>query len=290
MHQHDQEMITALAEGTLAGEAAAAARAEIEACPACASDLELQTFALTALDSVPQAHLTELESARLRRDVRNGLGVFKEEVRFEPSRKQRRFPIAAFGTAAAVLIAVVAIAPRLSLVGGADSADTVALESAETTVATTIAANFDSAAGQIQSGEQDIRTADPTRAPLAATTTVVAPPEGASDLYGYYAENPDLVLLRSRLQAQEFDPDSARLFALKDAEAEVPEEDVNTVNSCLVVTLSSSDEFVEGFQFARGNYDGREVIFYVYLAEEPSKSAVVVQTADTCEELARAGP
>ena len=283
----------ALAEGTLDATAASAARAEIETCSDCVHDLELQALALTALETAPPAQLSEFESAKLRRDIRGELGVFKEEVTFEPSKRQRRFPIAAFGTAAAVLIAVVAIAPRLSLVGGADSADTVALEAAESTIAaaTTAAPRLDAAAGQVQVGEEDnLGTAAPTTSPNALSTTMAPPPEGALERVGYYAANPDLTLLRSRLESQEFDPDSARLFALKDAEAEIAEEDVNTVNSCLVVTLSTSDEFIEGFQFARGNYDGREVIFYVYLAEEPAESAVVVQAADNCEELARAGP
>ncbi|NND03450.1 MAG: hypothetical protein HKN91_11745 [Acidimicrobiia bacterium] len=290
MHQHDQDLIMALAEGSLDEEAATAARAEVEACRECARDLELQTFAFEALHSMPDAHLTEFESAGLRRNLRNELGVFKEEIQFEPSKKRRRFPIAAFGTAAAVLIAVVAIAPRLSLVGGGDSADTVALESAP---ATTAAAQFDAQAGLPEGGAEDnLATAAPatTNAPLAASTTTPPPPESVRDLLGYYAENPDLTLLRSRLEAQEFEPESARLYALKDSGLEVAEEDVNTVNNCLVLTLTNSEEFVEGFQFARGNYDDREVIFYVYLAEEPAASAVLVQAADTCEELARAGP
>jgi len=292
MHQHNQELIMALAEGNLDEAAAASARAEIEACADCSRDLELQTFAIEALDSVPGAHLSEFESAKLRRDIRSELGVFKEEVTFEPTKRQRRFPIAAFGTAAAVLIAVVAIAPRLSLVGGADSADTVALEAADSTVAaSTLAPSLDGQAGLVQGGEEDNRSTTAAPASTAApATTTSPPPESGVDLLGYYLENPDLDLLRTRFEAQDFDSESARLFALKDAGAEVPETDVNTVSNCLVVTLSTGDEFIEGFQFARGMIDGREVIFYVYLAEEPAESAVVVQAADNCEELARAGP
>lgn len=279
----------ALAEGSLDESAVASARAEIEACLDCARDLELQVLAMSALRSMPHTELTEFESAKLRRDIRSELGVFQEEVKFEPTKRRRRFPIAAFATAAAVLVAVVAVAPRLSLVGGADSADTVALEAAESTASSTTAAFDQGAAGLQPAAEQDMISAATTAAPMAATTTAL-PPGAALDLLGYYAANPDLAQLRSSLRDQDFEPESVRQFARLDAGETVPEEDLRAVNSCLVRTLTTSDEFVEGFQFARGNYDGQEVIFYVYLATDPSESAVVVQAADTCEELARAGP
>ena len=288
MHQHDQDLIMALAEGILDEGAAASARAEIMSCPECAADLELQDFALAALNDMPDAALTEFESARLRRDLRNELGVFKEEVRFEPTKQRRRFPFAALGTAAAVLIAVVAVAPRLNLVTGGD-ADTVALETTAAP-ATTAAASFDAQASGGGAEEHADTTAAPTTAPLAATTTTFPVPSATLNVLGYYAENPDLGQLRSRLEAQDYEPEFAIDYALKDAGAEVPEDDAATVDNCLAVTLSLSEEFVDGFQFARGSFDGRESVFYVFLAEDPEESAVVVLAADTCEELGRAGP
>lgn len=284
MHQHDLDLIMALADETLDGESAAAARAEIAGCAECSLDLEMQTTALAALHDLPEAALTEFESARIRRDVKQQLGIFKEEVRFEPSKKRRRFPVAAFGTAAAVLIAVVAVAPRLSLVGGSGDADTVGLPAASPTTA---AATFDAFGGQ-----ENVQSL--SEAPAATTTTVVpeatSAPSSGEDLLGYYEESPDLGQLRTRIAASEYDETFAREFVLKDADGAIEEEDANGVNSCLIVALNSSDEFVAGFQIARGVFDEREAIFYVYLGEDLSESAVVVQAADTCEELARAGP
>ena len=44
MHQHDQELIMALAEESLDPQAARAAREEIASCRQCSEDLELQQF------------------------------------------------------------------------------------------------------------------------------------------------------------------------------------------------------------------------------------------------------
>lgn len=122
MHEHDQELIMALAEGVLDETAATAARAEIEACPECSADLQLQLVALAAIAEAPEVFLTATESSRLHAALKQELSLAAPA----PARPKRSFawgrflPIA--GMAAAFLVVIVAL-PTLFGGGSDDSAD-----------------------------------------------------------------------------------------------------------------------------------------------------------------------
>jgi hypothetical protein len=294
MHQHDQELILALAEDSLGPEAARAARETIASCQQCTQDLELQQFARDALGSLPEAQLTEMESARLRRDLRTELGLTKQTV-MEPSRRRRRMPLAALGTAAAVLLAVVVAGPGLNLIGssGSDTDDTSIVADAplreETTAASTTSApaaleSVPNAAG----GQED--TALTTLAPdqtLAAVSTT----EALQDkLYGYFSDVPDLPALRDEAAATGFDPEAVRSQALRDADESVFDETQDQSLACINVTLTIDSNLIDGFQIARGEVEGRDVLYVIYLAEDLEESLLLVQAADNCEELGRVGP
>jgi hypothetical protein len=118
MHEHDIDVIMALAEETLGDTDALAAEAAIAACSQCTADLALQRSALAIFTEVPRAYLTATESARLREAVRSDLHLAVPERRAEGWRK--RFPLGALAGAAAVLIAVVIAAPALNLLGTQD--------------------------------------------------------------------------------------------------------------------------------------------------------------------------
>lgn len=291
MHHHNQDLIMALAEGDLDATAAAAARAEIESCPECAADLELQTLAIDSLAEIPEAELTELEAARLGRDVRRELGIAKAtKVVAVPAKQRRPVPVAALATAAAVLVAVVVVAPALNLIGGGgDSSD----DGFETAVATTAAAAQAPRAALEESptlapADSGSGAADATTlAPSLSTTTFVQ--EGLTGL-AYFTEAPDLGALRLQISSTDYDLDESRDLTRAQSLDSVIETDEATVNACISITLSNSDEFIDGFQIARGSYEGREAIFYVFLAEDLENSAIIVQAGDNCEELARAGP
>ena len=75
MHEHDQELIMALAEGTLDEAAAAGARTEIGLCADCSADLDLQIAALAVLDDVPEVYLTAAESAQLHSSLKQELSL-----------------------------------------------------------------------------------------------------------------------------------------------------------------------------------------------------------------------
>ncbi|MGH8915015.1 MAG: hypothetical protein ACRDZM_10940 [Acidimicrobiia bacterium] len=67
MHDHDQDLIAALADGSLDDETEG--RALIESCDDCLSEYQDQVEILTLLASTPTAHMTDLERAALHRDL-----------------------------------------------------------------------------------------------------------------------------------------------------------------------------------------------------------------------------
>lgn len=297
MHHHDYELIMALAEGALDPAAAASARAEVESCAHCSQDLELQLEGLGALQGLPRAGLTELESARLLRDLRRELGIAPQQARQPTAR--RRLPLAALGTAAAVLMAVVLVGPGLNLIGGGDSADSPEIAAATTSAAATTAAP--TAGADMRAPQEGNSLADElaeaapvtTSAPTAAapSTTAIAQAVVESDLFAYFGEeNPNLEEIRDDLVLNSFDVPALRSQLLRQSDDSIPEEDFGAATACIQLTLTSEDNLTEGFQVARGRIDGREVILIVYLAEVIEESALIAHAADTCEVLERAGP
>ena len=129
MHEHDQDIIMALAEGSLDPEASARAEAAILACDECRADFELQRIALDALHDAPAVYLTATESAHLHDQLRRELQVSPAA----PSRHRLRpawgrWVALAAGTAA-VFLAAFLVRPNV-LGGGDDSAETVAFDQA----------------------------------------------------------------------------------------------------------------------------------------------------------------
>jgi Putative zinc-finger len=168
MHEHDPDLIMALADGDLPPANRADAEAAVAACPECSLDLEMQRAAVAMLRSVPGVGLSELESTRMHRAIRSGLGIETEIT--SPNRAINWSRWLAVGAAAAVLIGVVAAAPNLDLIGGGSTGDTAALEQFATT----------SASG-------DARVTDQAEPPSATTSdtqqtnAALAPPAAYSE-------------------------------------------------------------------------------------------------------------
>jgi hypothetical protein len=139
MHEHDDDIIMALAEGILEPDVLAPALAEMSECPECAAALADQKVALAAMRSAQAPALDDLERARLHRTMREALGI-EAPVVAEPSRHERSYRrLAALGSVAAVLIGVVVVAPYLNLLGGGAN---------DSTATTTAAASDERAALQ----------------------------------------------------------------------------------------------------------------------------------------------
>lgn len=192
MHEHDQDLIMALAEGTLAAAAATAAEAEIGACAECARDLELQRLAVAVLDDTPRAYLTAVESARLHQRLHQQLAVTGSRPpspapRPATGRRQAwgRWVGLAAG-AAAVFVAAFLVLPSLGGLGGSDddaSSEMVAMDGAtetsaapETAAAPQMREEFagatDDAGGADAALESDMAE---TTAAASATTTTAGP-------------------------------------------------------------------------------------------------------------------
>ena len=183
MHEHDQDIIMALAEGSLDPEAAARAEAAISACDQCQADLELQRLALTALQDAPAVYLTAAESGRLHDQLHRELRIAPAETaraRLRPA--WGRWAALAAGTAA-VFLAAFLVLP--SVLGGDDDADTVAFEQIEDelgagadgrTATTAAAAEAPSAAVQSDDAADmgmALEESAPTTTVLPAETTAI---------------------------------------------------------------------------------------------------------------------
>lgn len=83
MHDHDLDLIAALAEGSLRDETVA--RAQVEACPDCRDEYQGQRAAIEFLASAPEVSMTELERAGLHRDL-------WIELRNEPAAAAKKSP------------------------------------------------------------------------------------------------------------------------------------------------------------------------------------------------------
>jgi hypothetical protein len=185
MHEHDQDLIMALAEGTLDEAAAAAARTEISMCPECSRDLELQRIALAALGDLQPVYLTAAESSRLHDTLKRGLDVATPKAAPHRSGISWGRWIPVLGVAAVLLIAVLALP---NMIGGSDeSADTAMMAAAETTITTAAMEGAQTpraaletttaAAGESQnsaSGMQEDTAAAATTTTAAAETTTTA--------------------------------------------------------------------------------------------------------------------
>ncbi|MGH8936007.1 MAG: anti-sigma factor family protein [Acidimicrobiia bacterium] len=134
MHDHDHELIAALAEGASHDARSVSAEAALAGCPECLTELEAQRTALRALREAPPPRLTELERARLHRAVAGELGIRR------PRRLPERISWGAIAVAAAALVGVALAGPILfGLDGGADEASPEAAPTATTAAAATAA-------------------------------------------------------------------------------------------------------------------------------------------------------
>jgi hypothetical protein len=120
MHEHDLDLIAALADGSLADEAEA--RALVDGCDVCRSEYRSQVDVLAWVASAPRVEMTELEKAALHRDLWT-------ELRRDPARAATIPWWQRWSYVAAGLFVVVGLAGVLNGVMGSGSSGGEAQES-----------------------------------------------------------------------------------------------------------------------------------------------------------------
>jgi hypothetical protein len=184
MHEHDIELIVAIAEGEMTPREQQEAEASLATCEACRTDLELQREALAVLRAATPVTMTDLERAALHRNVMAALTPVAKPSDSKSTVPwfQRLMPAMAAAAALMVVVGVGSI-----LVDGADEADLAA--DPTTTTAAAAAESLRNAAeeGLDESvggaGFDDM--AEATTPPMAA----LAPEESMIQEYGLISQD-----------------------------------------------------------------------------------------------------
>jgi hypothetical protein len=285
MHEHDQELIMALAEGTLDTAAATAAETALAGCDECVRDLELQRVAIEALHDSPAVYLSATESARLHKALKDELSLAAAVTR-RPNVAWGRWAGLAMG-AAAMFFGAVLVLP--ALFGGEDDSATVAFEEvqdrAATESATTAAAAATTAAPSaamapsidfddaLESGDGTTGAADSV---AAATTTAAAAGAGipAYEIDGDLTEE-----LRSEIVDRLMDDPAT--FALSD---DVAKNFAPGLHVCLGELVSeaipdNAEAQVLGTVIGE---DGQERLLVVYITPGLEDSVIVALDLPGC--------
>ncbi len=168
MHNHDLDLIAALAEGRLDADQARSAEESFAGCDECSTNLMAHRASLAATATAERPGLTMAESSELRRQVGDAVGL-SPRVEKAPQRR----PWMGLATAAAVVVALIAVAPLVNLLSTDSDA---AAASATTIAATQEVAESPTAA---DSAEAPLATAPPaTEAPSAQAPAPTGAAEG----------------------------------------------------------------------------------------------------------------
>ena len=283
-HEHDHDLIMALAEGAVDAADTEAAEASLAGCTSCREDLRLQREALAFLATAPSPAMTDLERARLRRAVRHNLPA--QPTLAEP-RPQKRFRlVTALGGVAAVLIAAVVIAPQLGSFGGDDANELIAADAPATEA--TAATEAPTAA---ESAEEDLTNL------AASTDEVVEAPETLRDAdpfltqaYSQFdpADPPTLETVAAAVAAErrEASLEPAPPGQVEGAQGGTAAFDTaacqDAARAALVDEGATLDQLVVGFW----KVEGVDAAIVAYIMDDDSVVAVAHDAA-TCEVLER---
>ena len=137
MHDHDLDLVAAFAEGSASSADADRAREWISSCRVCSQEFDYQQLALAELGDIEPVVLSDIERALLHRRVRETIAT--DELRAVPqavsAAKAGMWMKVLAGSAAAVLVLVVAFGVIIPSFTGTDGAADVAAETADTTSA-----------------------------------------------------------------------------------------------------------------------------------------------------------
>lgn len=139
MHDHDLDLVAALAEGSASSAESDRAREWISSCEVCSQEFDYQQLALATLGGVEPVVLTDLERARLHRGVRESIASQELATTHDhrPAKNSMLWMKILAGSAAAVLVLVVSFGVIVPSFTGSDGAADFAAETAKTTAAAT---------------------------------------------------------------------------------------------------------------------------------------------------------
>ncbi|HSG80055.1 MAG TPA: zf-HC2 domain-containing protein [Acidimicrobiia bacterium] len=275
MHEHDADLVAALAEGALSPEDTRAAEAAISGCPRCTADHTAQRTAVVAMRSLAGARLGDTERTGLRAAVADAINLDLEAAPKTPTRRRARraVPWPSVAVAALSVLAVVAIVPLVGTLTTSGSDDEAATaELALTTIVTDTAAAAAAEAAPIEGGEESTAqrgddgalSADAAASP--STLAVSAVPEAGESTLERVADTD----LRALLE------DPTALLAI----AEPPPGPCDAV----------ADTFFTGLDGVLvGQLPEFGAVGYFTTGDGSSVDRIVVVDPDTCEILSSLG-
>ena len=292
MHEHDLDLIMALAEGSLEASEVVAAEAEIAACDECTHELELQQRALALLSAAPPVYMSELEATRMRRALPHELGHEEAATAVAATATKRsRWSWGGALGAVAVLVLVLAVAPTLNLLGvGSDDAANVAFDAAleDTTTAPAAAEETTEAAAEPQevaTDDADLPAAGAAPEADPTTTTAAAAAEEAPALSRSMALAPDTDLedLEEAYTQSFFDPATEAYAAQGEGTADAGDGNEATCVDTGIAALGNAVTATD--VIGTMEFGGQDVLVIAYQTED---GEVVVQAHDpaTCEVVA----
>ena len=293
MHEHDLDIIMALAEGALDPHSAAAE--EVAACAQCSEDLEFQRTALGATGEAPRVYLTAVESSQLRHAVRSRLNLQTEGGGSPAPTKRRRLRLGALVGAAAVLLAVVIAGPALNLFGGSgETGDTqnVALAPEAADLAT---AAPTPAPTQAPRGLTGISPAPAPAATPAPAMAEIAPTEAAdtADASAEFVGQLDLDVLRQGLigRGDKTVEDVLATAAFRVIQPEPAADPAPTSTGLLLRVLCDLESVAVPYAsspstiLAFTEFEGREAVLVLYQGPSDEAPSLALLDAATCELL-----
>lgn len=189
MHEHDLDLIAALADGSLSDETEA--RALVESCEVCRDEYRAQTQLIAWLAAAPTPAMTQLDKASLHREL-------WARLQQEPARRSRTpwwQPLSYVAAGILVVVGLVGVLNNDAMTGGGDAAATTT--AAESAAVEDSPGEVPFLAGQDE-GEEEL-------APQAESTTTAA----AESIPPPFGEMADEIRAagEERVQTQSLDQD-----------------------------------------------------------------------------------
>ncbi len=286
MHEHDMDLIMALAEDRLGDADAKAAERRLSSCDQCLADLSLQRSAFDELRAAPRVYLTATESATLRSQVRGELRLAASET--TTAKRPRRLALGALAGAAAVLMAVVVAGPALDLLGARDGESVSTDDVALSPLAPDLEPGEERALTQTE--DDASRVSDEPVPPAVAESPVLEMAGAASELPTLPPDT-DLAVLKASIIEQ------GGSIPVVEAAPELPQPEPSpptdvmadqpfqAAGACDPASVPGAPADAEAVTVGNIEYDGNEALVIAYITEPLEDTKLFVLDLATCTVL-----